>query len=111
MAYRKQPPAADPAAAKYEARKERERHRQADASASGRDIGPIPPVAHPRRKKACARDLHRFCTTYLAHSFPLPFCEDHLALLEQTQRAVLNGGLKAQAMPRGSGKTTLFEAA
>ena len=91
--------------------REREATRRRIASAGVRDIGMIPKVAHPRRKRAAARDFHRFCLTYLPDSFPLPFCEDHLVVISRIQTAVLTGGLFAVAMPRGSGKTTLCEAA
>ena len=108
MARQRQQPQADSG---YDARRERARSQQARQSQSGRDIGEIPAVLHPRRKSACRRDFHRFCTTYLSHSFPLPFCEDHLHVISRVQTAVLAGGLFALAMPRGSGKTTLCEAA
>ena len=80
-------------------------------SAAGRDIGDIPPIAKPRRRKAAEQDFRRFCETYLAASFPLPWSPDHLRVIERIEAAVLRGELFAFAMPRGSGKSTLVEAA
>jgi hypothetical protein len=83
------------------------RERRAD----GRDIGPIPAVKDPERRKACERDLERFLLTYMRESFPLPFSDDHKHVLAKTQTAVLEGGLFAEAVFRGFGKTTVIEGA
>lgn len=80
-------------------------------SAAGRGIGTIPPVVKPKRRAAARTDFRRFCDAYLAASFPLPWSPDHLRMIERIEAAVLHGELFAFAMPRGSGKTTLIEAA
>lgn len=95
----------------YEARKERERKRQADASRSGRDIGDIPAIVDPARREACRFDLRLALTTYFPDKFTLEFSQDHLDFIDATQRAILEGLKQVQAMPRGSGKTTIFECA
>jgi hypothetical protein len=79
--------------------------------AEARDIGPIPPPADPVEFEACRFDLLRFLRRYAAARFPLPFSRDHLDLIESIQGIILHGGLRALAMPRGSGKTTIIEAA
>jgi len=56
-------------------------------------------------------DFRSFCDSYFPSSFTLPWSDDHLKILEKTRRAVLEGGLFALAMPRGSGKTTIAETA
>jgi hypothetical protein len=76
-------------------------------SAAGRDIGPIPPPANQRRRKACESSFRLFCETYGAESFPLAWSPDHLTAIAKIESAVLRGELFAFAMPRGSGKTTL----
>jgi hypothetical protein len=76
-----------------------------------RDIGPCPAVVDPARKARCALDLLAFLQSYLAHRFPLAFSPDHLALIASIQGIILHGGQRALAMPRGSGKTTITEAA
>lgn len=80
-------------------------------SAAGRDIGQLPPVAKPRRRAAAAKDFRRFNETYLATTFPLAWSDDHLRMIGMIEAAVLRGELFAFAMPRGSGKTSLIEAA
>lgn len=95
----------------YEKHRDRTRNRQTAISIAGRDIGPIPAVVDPARKAACERDLERFCRTYFPETFRLGWSEDHLAVIRQAETAILDGGLFATAMPRGSGKTSIAEAA
>lgn len=103
---------ADPAAGgDYEAMKERARARNAAASASGRDIGPLPPVANPQRKAAALGSFRLFCELYFPNTFALAWSPDHLRVIDRIEQAVLHGGLFALAMPRGSGKSTLAECA
>jgi len=80
-------------------------------SAQGRDIGPIPPPADPERRAACRLDLARFLVTYLPGTFPLPFSADHLHVIGKIQTAALAGGLFAEAVFRGFGKTSILEGA
>lgn len=89
--------------------KARARERNAKISREGRDIAPIPPVEQPERKAAGERDFLCFLRTYFQHVFTLPFSPDHLTVIAKGQQSVLLGGLYAEAMPRGSGKTTLAE--
>jgi hypothetical protein len=95
----------------YDSHKERTAARQAELSESGRDIGELPAVVDPARK-AAARDSFRvFCETYLPATFILDWSPDHLTAIAKIEGAVLRGELFAFAMPRGSGKTSLVEAA
>lgn len=96
---------------RYEAKKERERKRNATASRSGRDIGKLPPPVDPKRRATAAKSFRFFCETYLAELFPLAWSDDHLKLIATVEETVLAGGQHAIAMPRGSGKTTILEAA
>ena len=91
----------------YEAMKERARLRNAVLSLSGRDIGALPAVADPARKATAARDFRFFCETYVPQTFHLKWSDDHLKVIAKIEQAVLEGGLFAMAMPRGSGKTSL----
>ncbi|NLE59324.1 MAG: hypothetical protein GX616_13265 [Planctomycetes bacterium] len=95
----------------YEALKERARQRNLEMSLSGRDIGELPPVADPQRKAKAARDFRFFCEAYFSAVFHLPWSPDHLKVIAKIELAVLEGGLFAMAMPRGSGKTSLCETA
>lgn len=95
----------------YEAMKERARLRNAMLSLSGRDIGDLPPVADPVRRARAAKDFRYFCETYFGQTFHLKWSDDHLKVIAKIEQAVLEGGLFAMAMPRGSGKTSLCEVA
>lgn len=99
------------AAANYDRKKERERARNAEASRSGRDIGKIPAVADPKRRSAAEKSFRAFCESYFPDDFSLAWSDDHLKVINRIERAVVDGGQFALAMPRGSGKTTLCEKA
>ena len=80
-------------------------------STEGRNIGELPAVAKPRRKKRAAKSFEYFCRAYFKSVFSLKWSPDHLKVLKKTSDAVLEGGLFACAMPRGSGKTSIAETA
>ncbi|MCC7424459.1 MAG: phage terminase large subunit family protein [Planctomycetaceae bacterium] len=95
----------------YEAMKEQARARNALLSLSGRDIGELPAVANTERKARAAASFRFFCETYFPQTFHLNWSPDHLKVMAKIEIAVLEGGLFALAMPRGSGKTTIAECA
>lgn len=95
----------------YDAVRERARERNKALSLSGRNIGELPPVGNPERKRRCTESFKAFCDTYFPQTFHLPWSDDHLKVIAKLETAVLEGGLFAMAMPRGSGKTTLCETA
>lgn len=95
----------------YEAHRESAAQRQADLSLAGRDIGELPDVADPERKEACRFDFRKFCETYFPEVYNLEWSDDHLRAIDKLQKAVLEGGLFALAMARGSGKSSLTETA
>lgn len=95
----------------YDALKERSRQRNAQLSLSGRDIGELPAFVNPERRARAQRNFRFFCERYFAQTFHLPWSEDHLKVIAKIELAVLEGGLFAMAMPRGSGKTSLCETA
>lgn len=96
-------------AAAYERRKERERQRQADQSASGRDIKEaFPGVANKAERKKCDASFKYFCLYCFAPKFSKDFSPDHEKAIAKIQASVVDGLLFALSMPRGSGKTTLI---
>lgn len=95
----------------YEAIREQARLRRRTLSQLGRDIGELPQVADPERKASCEKDFRGFCEAYFPQTFTLQWSDDHLKVIARIEQAVLEGGLFAMAMPRGSGKTTLCEIA
>jgi hypothetical protein len=100
-----------PAAAAYDRHKKRSASAKRIVSSEARDIGEMPKVADPKRRESCRLNFRAFCETYLADLFPLAWSPDHLTAIAKIEGAVLRGELFAFAMPRGSGKTTLSEAA
>ena len=111
LVHERHQPKADPAGDPYETMKDKARARNAALSLAGRDIGEMPAVADPNRKRQAESDFCFFCETYFPLTFHLAWSPDHLKVIGKIEQAVLEGGLFAMAMPRGSGKTTLCECA
>lgn len=95
----------------YDALRDRARDRGMALSLSGRNIGELPTVVDPERKARAEKDFRFFCELYFPQTFTLEWSDDHLKVITKIEQAVLEGGLFAMAMPRGSGKTTLCEIA
>jgi hypothetical protein len=100
-----------PQASRYDRRQAEKNTIARRVSAAGREIGEIPPVEHPKRRAAAAKDFRLFCETYLSTTFSLAWSADHLRVVAKVEGAVLRGELFAFAMPRGSGKSSIVEAA
>jgi hypothetical protein len=96
---------------RYEEHKSREANRSRKKSEAGRDIGELPPVKDPARREACRLNLRLFLESYLAEQFFIKFSPDHLLAISKLEKAIIEGGLFALAMPRASGKSTLVEGA
>lgn len=95
----------------YEAHRERQAERSRKQSAAGREIGKMPAVKNPEARERSRGSLRFHCEHYHAIAFDKPWSDDHLRIIAKIEEAVLQGGLFAMAMPRGSGKTTLSLAA
>ena len=85
--------------------------RSSERSLEGRDIGELPPVENQERKESCRNDFKLFCETYFPEVYQLKWSDDHLRAIAKIQKSVLEGGLFALAMSRGSGKSSLMETA
>ena len=96
---------------RYDRRRAKENARDRSASKAGRDIGPLPAVVNPARRAAAETNFRQFCESFLPEAFRLAWSPDHLTAIAKIEGTVLRGELFAFAMPRGSGKTTLIEAA
>lgn len=96
---------------RYRRHRERVAETQKVQARGGRDIGPIPPIKNPRRRKKALGSLLYFLQTYLFAAFPLPFSADQKKVIAKIEHAVMTGGKFAEAMPRGSGKSTICEGA
>lgn len=74
------------------------------------EIGAIPVVANPERRKSCELDLMKFLQTYFPESTGLsPFSVDHGRVISRLQQCILTGGRFANAVYRGFSKTTIAE--
>ncbi|MCC7409307.1 MAG: hypothetical protein IT442_14675, partial [Phycisphaeraceae bacterium] len=113
---RRQSESADPndAGLDYARHKDAVNVRNRLASESSRDIaseGWVHPPVNAERKDTCRHSFRGFCEAYFPLTFHLAWSPDHLKVIAKIETAVLEGGLFAMAMPRGSGKTTLCETA
>jgi hypothetical protein len=95
----------------YENKRQRENERQRRAARDAQDIGPLPPVIDQTLRDAADGSFRRFCEACFPQRFPLAWSANHLLAIERIEQVVAGGGLYALAMPRGTGKTTLCEAA
>lgn len=95
----------------YRLKRTRAAEASREASEDARDISPVPKVVNPRRKSAACKSFKKFCDTYFKDVFYLKWSKIHLAVIEKIERVVDGGEIYALAMPRGSGKTTLFQIA
>lgn len=93
----------------YSERREQIRQHLDSQRKQEQESPPIPPVANRRRRNACIKSFEKFCRTYGAVEFNLPWSQCHIDSAATMQRSVDKGGWFAWAMPRGSGKTTLCE--
>lgn len=76
----------------------------------GADIGEIPPVQNPERRRQAEASFEYFAVEYFPHSTgSWPMSPDHARGNTRCQDAADNGGRSIEALPRGSGKTTRSE--
>lgn len=95
----------------YELRKAQQRKKFIEITRESQDIAPMPAVKHPVERGLADDDFRFFCERYFSQQFYLAWSDDHLRVIEKIERVVVNHETIAIAMPRGSGKTTLCEAA
>lgn len=99
----------DPPQNRYQKRKEAERQRNQRRSESGRNIGSPPPIKDPARRERGKKSGEAYLLEYFPDTFTLPFSDSHREVIKQADRIIASGGMQAAAMPRGSGKTSIFE--
>lgn len=74
------------------------------------DIGTLPPIADPKRRKAGGESLLYFLTTYFPNSTGLsPLGQDQLDMIDRIEVALREEGWVANIMPRGFIKSTVSE--
>ena len=74
--------------------------------AAGRDVE-IPPPENPRRRRKCARDPALYLRTYFPHIFTNRFTADQRQTIADFVDVIRYGGYRADAAPRGDGKTSI----
>lgn len=67
-----------------------------------------PPPKNPKSRQNCDDSLRFFLERHFPSTFSLDWSPDHLRIIDEIEQRVISGGLKAIAMPRGSGKTSLL---
>lgn len=98
-------------AAAYERKKLLAAERSRRSSVLGREIAPLPPIRNMARRALGKYDLAFFLRTYLPKKFQKPFSRNHLRYIDALADAIINGGRRSVAMPRGSGKSTIAKGA
>ena len=91
----------------YARHKDDNNRRKRQVTNALQEIGPLPKVVNPDRREKGRKSLEFFLVTYFPQSFRLQFSDDHRRIIASLETAATQGGLKALAMPRGSGKTTI----
>ena len=95
-----------------ESERERNLNGQRNRAQNVQDIGPPPKKPRTKKWKAARLEsdesLQRHLEICYPEAFPLEWSEDHLQLFPAIERAADVGLLKALAMPRGSGKTSIM---
>ena len=91
---------------RYERHKKRVRGAQSQMAAAGQEIGPIPPIADPARRRKAEASLRAFEQTYFPEMFFLESSPDQIELTNELEEVAENGGRRAVAEPRGTGKST-----
>lgn len=71
----------------------------------------VVPAASMRRRQRHGRKLESWLRYYLHEEFSLPFSDDHRKVIQALETSIKEGGLFADAMPRGDGKTTMAKGA
>ncbi len=75
------------------------------------EVGDIPAPKNKPRRARCKKNLEKHLRTYHKHLFTRPFSPDQKECIEKIELAMVSGGQFAEAMPRGTGKTTIAECA
>ena len=81
--------------------------RKRASRAEGRDVGLHPHTRRLAQKKKLEYNLRAFLLYTFPEQMYLEFSDDHLEMIQTIQECIFDGGNLAEALPRGSGKTTI----
>lgn len=98
------------------AQRERSLVRAREIQASIKEIGPLPAVANPERRRHAEESLLNWMMTYggseeaeECYYFTDPFCDEQLYMIEQVEQVLRHGGEVPLCIFRGGCKTTFCE--
>ncbi|MFV0446351.1 MAG: hypothetical protein ACK5Q5_22485 [Planctomycetaceae bacterium] len=87
------------AASVMDRRRAHERRKSAEAA----EIGPLPAVVHPVRRRACGESLHLFLTSYFPESTGSGlFSPEHVQVIDRIEEGLRHGGRFVNAVFRGN---------
>lgn len=75
-------------------------------TAASQEIGPLPEIANPDRRRACRGNNLLFADTYFKPTFYLPWAPYQRAMMDRFQSVVLSGGRECHSVRRGGLKST-----
>lgn len=102
--------AASEALSESRSARDRRRRHERRKSAEEADIGELPDIRNPVRRRACGESLHLFLATYFPQTTGATlFSADHVSVIDRIEAALLHGGRFVNAVYRGFGKTTITE--
>ena len=87
-----------------------DRNYQREKTTDKQEIGPPPKRKNKKDWARACEDFQFFCKTYKPDTFDLDWSPDHLEVIELCKAAMEEALMYALAMPRGSGKSAIFQA-
>lgn len=75
-------------------------------TAAAQEIGPLPSIANPDRRKRAAENNLLFADTYFKPTFYLPWAPYQRSMMDRFQSVVLSGGRECHSVRRGGLKST-----
>lgn len=75
-------------------------------TAAAQEIGPLPPIANPDRRKSASENNLLFADTYFKPTFYLPWAPYQRSMMERFQAVVMSGGRECHSVRRGGLKST-----
>lgn len=75
-------------------------------TAAAQEIGPLPAIANPARRRAASQNNLLFADTYFKPTFYLPWAPYQRSMMERFEAVILSGGRECHAVRRGGLKST-----
>lgn len=75
-------------------------------TAAAQEIGPLPPIANPDRRKSASENNLLFADIYFKPTFYLPWAPYQRSMMDRFQAVVMSGGRECHSVRRGGLKST-----